>query len=115
MSTEILTYINGFSSFDEVKAYIKTIRHPHLYGVYSINKDGQSLFSVIPLSALNAIFAFDEAAACSTSARKWVGLTDEEIDRVTDLQWAANNNKPVYAAHRAYARAIEAKLKEKNA
>jgi hypothetical protein len=35
-------------------------------------------------------------------------LTDEEIDRVTDAQWASNNHKPVYAAHRAYARAIEA-------
>lgn len=35
-------------------------------------------------------------------------LSDEEIDRVTDAQWAANNHKPVYAAHRAFARAIEA-------
>lgn len=34
-------------------------------------------------------------------------LTDEEIDRVTDQQWAQNNHKPIYAAHRAYARAIE--------
>lgn len=34
-------------------------------------------------------------------------LTDEEIDRITDQQWAANNHKPVYAAHRAYARAVE--------
>jgi hypothetical protein len=34
-------------------------------------------------------------------------LTDEEIDRVTDAQWARNNHKPIYAAHRAYARAIE--------
>ncbi len=36
-------------------------------------------------------------------------LTDEEIDRVTDQQWASNNHKPMYAAHRAYARAIERK------
>ena len=41
-------------------------------------------------------------------------LTDEEIDAVTDSQWAKGVNKPIYAAHRAYARAIEAKLKEKN-
>ena len=34
-------------------------------------------------------------------------LTDEEIDKVTDAQWAQNNHKPIYAAHRAYARAIE--------
>lgn len=50
----------------------------------------------------------------SAAQRQWVGLTDEEIDRVTDTQWANNFNKPIYASHRAYARAIEAKLKEKN-
>ena len=49
-----------------------------------------------------------------TRPAQWVGLTDEDIDRVTDQQWAANNNKPIYAAHRAYARAIEAALKGKN-
>jgi hypothetical protein len=47
--------------------------------------------------------------------REWQGLTDEEIDAVTDAQWAANNHKPIYAAHRAYARAVEQALKEKNA
>ena len=46
--------------------------------------------------------------------RPWVGLTDEEIDRVTDAQWSKGVNKPIYAAHRAYARAIEQALKEKN-
>jgi hypothetical protein len=42
-------------------------------------------------------------------------LTDEEIDAVTDQQWARSVNKPIYAAHRAYARAIEAAhgIKEK--
>jgi len=39
--------------------------------------------------------------------REWQGLTDEEIDKVTDSQWSRNNHKPIYAAHRAYARAIE--------
>ncbi len=48
------------------------------------------------------------------SKRPWVGLTDDEIDRVTDAQWGKNVNKPIYAAHRAYARAVEAASKEKN-
>ena len=56
----------------------------------------------------------DVVAALAQTQRTWVGLTDEEIDRVTDAQWAKGANKPIYAAHRAYARAIEAKLKEKN-
>lgn len=34
-------------------------------------------------------------------------LTDEEIDRITDEQWGGNNHRIVYAAHRAFARAIE--------
>ena len=60
--------------------------------------------------------AIAEAYRCGAelAKRSWVGLTDEEIDRVTDQQWAKNNNKPLYAAHRAYARAIEAVLREKN-
>ena len=50
----------------------------------------------------------------ATTPEKWVGLTDDEIDRVTDAQWGKGVNKPIYAAHRAYARAIEQALKEKN-
>ena len=38
--------------------------------------------------------------------REWVGLTDEEIDETYETQ--------VWDARRSYARAIEAKLKEKN-
>ena len=38
--------------------------------------------------------------------RTWVGLTDEEIDKTHETQ--------VWDARRSYARAIEAKLKEKN-
>jgi hypothetical protein len=34
-------------------------------------------------------------------------LTDEEIDRVIDVNWSINNYKPTYVAHRAFARAIE--------
>ena len=40
------------------------------------------------------------------SAREWVGLTDEEIDSTFETQ--------VWDARRSYARAIEAKLREKN-
>ena len=41
--------------------------------------------------------------------REWVGLTDEEIEEIAD--WADKNAAPWYLE---YARAIEAKLKEKN-
>jgi hypothetical protein len=46
--------------------------------------------------------------------RPWVEPTDDDIDRVTDAQWTRNIDKPIYAAHRAYARAIAAVIKEKN-
>jgi hypothetical protein len=39
--------------------------------------------------------------------RQWVGLTDEEIDKTYETQ--------IWDARRSYARAIEAKLREKNA
>ncbi len=34
-------------------------------------------------------------------------LTDDEIDRVIDVNWSINNHKLTYVAHRAFARAIE--------
>lgn len=46
--------------------------------------------------------------------KPWVEITDDDIDRITDAEWATNNHKPIYAAHRAYARAIAAMIKEKN-
>ena len=46
--------------------------------------------------------------------RQWVGLTDGKIDAVTNAQWGGMSGQPL-AAHRAYARAIEANVKEKNA
>jgi len=42
----------------------------------------------------------------ATPQRTWVGLTDEEIDKTHETQ--------VWDARRSYARAIEAKLKQKN-
>jgi hypothetical protein len=45
--------------------------------------------------------------------REWVSLTDGKIDAVTNVQWGGTSSQPL-AAHRAYARAIEAKLKELN-
>ena len=42
--------------------------------------------------------------------REWQRLTDEEIDSITVQQW----RDPHYALHRAYARAVEDALKEKN-
>jgi hypothetical protein len=43
----------------------------------------------------------------------WVGLTDEEIDKTHETHvWDAR--RKVWNARRSYARAIEAKLKEKN-
>ncbi|CAB5238811.1 hypothetical protein UFOVP751_53 [uncultured Caudovirales phage] len=38
--------------------------------------------------------------------REWVGLTDEEIDKIYETK--------VWDARRSFARAIEAKLKERN-
>ena len=54
---------------------------------------------------LAAIDTIERLTAERDAAR--VPLTDEQIDAVTDQQWPGNINKPIYAAHRAYARAIE--------
>jgi len=53
-----------------------------------------------------ALFQMQEAATALAAQREWVGLTDEEIDKTYETQ--------IWDARRSYARAIEAKLKEKN-
>jgi len=45
--------------------------------------------------------------------KEWVELTDGKIDAVTKAQWGGMSGQPL-AAHRAYARAVEAKLREVN-
>jgi uncharacterized protein YlaI len=45
-------------------------------------------------------------AAGTDIEREWAGLTDEEIDKTYETQ--------IWDTRRSYARAIEAKLKEKN-
>jgi predicted RNA-binding Zn-ribbon protein involved in translation (DUF1610 family) len=44
--------------------------------------------------------------------REWVGLTDEEIDEIDEANWKEDHK--VWGI-REFARAVEAKLKEKNA
>jgi hypothetical protein len=51
--------------------------------------------------------AGDGRVPLTAAQRQWVGLTDNEIDNTYETQ--------VWDARRSYARAIEAKLKEKNA
>ena len=58
-----------------------------------------------------------ECVACSRNnyppQRTWVGLTDEEIDAAwVTVAW--HSSKGLQELRREYARAIEAKLKEKN-
>jgi hypothetical protein len=53
-----------------------------------------------------AVFAQDVARRTSPPQRPWVGLTDEEINKTHETK--------VWDARRSYARAIEAKLKDKN-
>ena len=54
-----------------------------------------------------------EALRAALEQPECQSLTDEEIDQITTKQWRRNFMVP--AAGRAWARAIEAKLKEKNA
>ena len=43
--------------------------------------------------------------------REWVGLTDEEIDEIDEITW--DSEYQLWGIH-DFARALEAKLKEKN-
>ncbi|CAB4198204.1 hypothetical protein UFOVP1309_59 [uncultured Caudovirales phage] len=66
------------------------------------------------LNQVDDIDVIDLNPSFGRAQRPWVELTDDEIDRVTDSQWDRNHDKPIYAAYRAYSRAIAAVIKEKN-
>ena len=65
-----------------------------LYDVHELNRHGQML---------------QELALSDLAKREWVGLTDEEVQKLADLY-----KEPLVFRFSDYARAIEAKLKEKN-
>ena len=46
--------------------------------------------------------------------REWVGLTDEEIEKIVDLNTEDDYGYDIWCNGRAVARDVEAKLKEKN-
>jgi len=54
-----------------------------------------------------------ESAMTYLPEREWVGLTDEEIDKIRNTPMSVEGG--VGFSIYSYARAIEAKLKEKNA
>lgn len=58
---------------------------------------------------LTAVYMVGLHDGRKSSQRTWVGLTDEEIEALA--KWADKNAAPW---HLEFARAIEAKLKEKN-
>jgi len=64
----------------------------------------EALNSSVEKQKMQAITAIKEALA--QPEREWIGLTDEEIDKMYETQ--------AWDARRSYARSIEAKLKEKN-
>ena len=72
----------------EVKRYASQVDSPEVYEVTRTK---------VPLGE-------DPPSPPAASAKP---LTDEQINAITDQQWASGVNKPIYAAHMAYARAIE--------
>jgi len=46
-------------------------------------------------------------AIFATPHTEAVRMSDQEIDAITDQQWRDKSDTPIYAAHRAYARAVE--------
>ena len=61
---------------------------------------------------LTAVYMVGLHDGRKSSQRKWVGLTDEEIAEIED-EYTVNHRIPAGCAWN-FARAIEAKLKEKN-
>ena len=65
-----------------------------------------------PVALMDAPLLLNGQPLYTRPQREWVGLTDEEI---SDLWCKASNTDFVTADTHVFARAIEARLKEKNA
>jgi hypothetical protein len=75
--------------------------------VLRITRDGIIGNPDVPTDeAADAVIRLLDGHIKSLTKRTWVGLTDEEIDKTYETQ--------VWDARRSYARALEAKLKQKN-
>ena len=55
------------------------------------------------------------AAFIRARDREWVGLTDDEVKKIVDLNTEDDYGYDIWCNGRAVARDVEAKLKEKNA
>ena len=67
--------------------------------------------------AINALisFAVVQFHQANNAPREWVGLTDEEVKKIVDLNTEDDYGYDIWCNGRAVARDVEAKLKEKNA
>ena len=83
-------------------------------GDFDIDSEGgvDGHFGMLPVSFCPTCYACmcDMADQANHDEREWVGLTDEE--RVA--LWGIRSDGPSNSEIRGFARAIEAKLKEKN-
>ena len=95
------------SDRDVMQQALEALENTSPLGFFNMESD-KKFFAAI--TALRARLAEPEPVAqtCKPAlqaARR--SLTDDEIDRVIDVNWSINNHKPTYVAHRAFARAIE--------
>jgi hypothetical protein len=88
------------------------LQEPVAWGV-DWGKDGNSV-SIIKRLADGNIEVLAWEYAPYTPQRPWVGLTDEEVFLVLENLQAIYNRPPTEDSRIIFARAIEAKLKEKN-
>jgi hypothetical protein len=79
---------------DEIKALIEDLRLNHEYCPQEV-----------------ILQAADELERLQVRMREWVGLTDEEVNVIIDKEIGFNS---CWGPEEKFARAIEAKLKEKN-
>ena len=87
-------------------ALIETVRLAGEYGTHLIRNDKDAGHAYETIEALRARLAQPE--------REWQGLTDEEVRDLWSWAMTAEAERTANTQQHAFARAIEAKLKEKN-
>ena len=97
--------IHPLPSEEKAESFRLSLKDADKFGLYCCHDGTSAMWSVIPKIALELIF--NAETALPVTERTWVGLTD-------DAEIFAISNTMPYANRFEFARAIEAKLKEKN-
>lgn len=116
---EVLRTVEALSVYDTLKLALEALEdYVEEYGPHEQDSGVAYAITAIRValaSKSEALMSFQDGASEANHAPTWVGLTDEERSDIINAAYDDHYNRRVSDTDLEIARAVEAKLKEKNA